>query len=149
MSRSETGLFKPGHSVKSPGRPPGPSRAELIAEYIEPHRIAILDKAIALAKQGDPASMKLMLERLAPTPKQDSERVTIPGFSEAATLQEKAEAVLAAAANGHCSADAAQKLLSVLNMYANAITATDHEKRLRAIEAGRAGQVVEELSDLA
>ncbi len=146
--RNETGLFKPGHAVKSPGRPPGPSRAELIAQYLEPHKLEILDKAISLAKQGDPSSMKLILERLAPAPRPEAERVTIPGFSHAKTLQDKAEAVIAAAASGHCSAEAAQRLLSVLQMYANSITATDHERRLQAIEAGRVAEVID-VSDLA
>ncbi|MFM9915282.1 MAG: hypothetical protein ACKVOX_05700 [Rhizobacter sp.] len=147
ITRADGGRFVAGQAPKSPGRPIGPSRAEQIAAYLEPHKQAVLDKAIELAKLGDPQSMKLVLERLAPIPKQDSERVSIPGFSDAGTLQAKAEAVLAAAASGHCSAEAAQKLLSVLDMYARAITATDHEKRLQAIESGRAGPVVGEIED--
>lgn len=142
IERGEGGRFLPGQAPKG-GRYPGPSRAEQIALYLEPHRQEILDKAIDLAKQGDPASMKLVLERLAPVPKQDSERVSIPGFANASTLQEKAEAVLAAAATGHCSAEAAQKLLSVLDIYSRAITATDHERRLQAVEQGRTITVAE------
>lgn len=122
---------------KSPGRPKGPSASERVAAYIEPHMEAILDKAIELAKLGDPASMKLIADRYAPPAKPDSERVTIPGFSDAATLAEKAEAVMAAAAAGHCSAEAAERLLRVLDIYARAVTATEHEERLRALEQGR------------
>lgn len=121
---------------KSPGRPRGPSAAERVQAYIEPHMQAILDKAIELAKLGDPASMKLLAERYAPSPKQDSERVTIPGFSNAATLAEKADSVMAAAAAGHCSAEAAERLLRVLDIYSRAVLHTEYEERLNALEAG-------------
>jgi hypothetical protein len=122
---------------RSPGRPKGPSASERVAAYIEPHMQAILDKAIELAKLGDPASMKLIADRYAPPAKPDSERVSIPGFSTAGTLQEKAQAVLAAAASGHCSAEAAERLLRVLDIYARAVTATEHEERLQALEQRR------------
>lgn len=137
--RDTEGRLLPGHGLKSPGRPQGPSRAEQIALYLEPHRKAVLDKAIELAKAGDPQSMKLVLERLAPIPRQDAERVTIPGFAEAATLQEKAQAVIQAAASGHCSAEAAERLLRVLDVYSRAIVADEHERRLQALEHGRGG----------
>lgn len=146
--RAESGHFKPGHSVKSPGRPIGPSRAEMVVRFLEPHREEVLQKLVDLAKLGDPSSMKLVVERLCPPAKPDSERVTIPNFAQASTLQEKAEAVLSAAANGHCSAEAAQRLLSVLDLYQRTVTATDHERRLGALESGRGGPVLE-LDDLA
>lgn len=136
--RDDEGRLLPGHALKSPGRPRGLSMAERIAQHIEPHRQEILDKAIALAKAGDPASMKLVLERLAPIPRQDAERVSIPGFAEAGTLQDKATAVMQAAATGHCSAEAAERLLRVLDIYAKAIVADEHERRLQALERGRA-----------
>lgn len=141
--RTPDGKFLPGHSVRSPGMVGGASRAERVAAYVEPHIKDVLDKAIDLAKKGDPQSMRLILERFAPLAKQDAERVTVPGLSQATTLEEKANAVIAAAAEGHISAEAAGKLLGVLRDYASTITATDHERRLKAIEEGRAARVIE------
>lgn len=141
--RTVDGRFLPGHSVRSGGMVGGASRAERIAAYVEPHIKDVLDKAIELAKKGDPQSMRLILERFAPLAKQDAERVSIPGFAAATTLEEKANAVIAAAAEGHISAEAAQKLLGVLRDYASTITATDHERRLKAIEDGKAARVIE------
>lgn len=141
--RTADGKFLPGHTVRSPGMSHGASRAERVAAYVEPHIKDVLDKAVELAKKGDPQSMRLILERFAPLAKQDAERVAIPGFSEAKTLQEKADAVIAAAAAGHCTAEAAARLLAVLRDYASTITATDHERRLQAIEEGRRGRVIE------
>lgn len=141
--RAADGKLLPGHSVRSPGMSHGASRAERVAAYVEPHIQEVLDKAIDLAKKGDPQSMRLILERFAPLAKQDAERVAIPGFADAKTLQEKADAVIAAAATGHCTAEAAGRLLAVLRDYAQTITASDHERRLQAIEEGRMGRVIE------
>lgn len=158
--RDSAGLFKPGHAVKSPGRPVGPSRAERLATSIEPHMPEIIQKAIDLAKQGDPASMKLLLERYAPIAKQDGERVVVDGFASAPTLEHKAQAVMVAVASGQVTAEAGERLLRTLDAYARVVVADDHEKRLQAIEAGRSapkpvtldngtGKVIDNLDDLA
>jgi hypothetical protein len=141
--RTADGKFLPGHSVRSGGMVGGAARAERVALYIEPHIKEVLDKTIELAKKGDPQSIRLILERFAPLAKQDAERVEIPGFADAKTLQEKADAVIAAAASGHCTAEAAARLLAVLRDYAQTITASDHERRLQAIEEGRNARVIE------
>jgi hypothetical protein len=135
--RDSGGLFKPGHSIKSPGKPLV-SRAERLAQTIEPHIPAVLAKAIELAKMGDPHSMKLVLERFAPIAKQDAERIQVEGFASAPTLELKAQAVMVAVASGQVSAEAGERLLRTLDAYARVVVADDHEKRLQAIEAGRA-----------
>jgi hypothetical protein len=135
--RLPDGTFRPGHMVKSPGRPVGPSRAERLAEAIEPHIPAVLEKAVELAKLGDPASMKLVLERFAPIAKQDGERVIVAGFATAPTLELKAQAVMLAVADGSVTAEAGERLLRTLDAYARVVVADDHEKRLVAIEQNR------------
>lgn len=134
--RTDTGLFKPGHAVRG-GRNPGPSRAERLAAAIEPHIPAILAKALDLAAQGDPHSMKLVLERYAPIAKQDGERVIVDGFATAPTLELKAQAVMLAVASGQVTAEAGERLLRTLDAYARVVVADDHEQRLKAIEDGR------------
>lgn len=141
-SSYETGVVRgeAGRWVKpprSPGRPVGPTRAEKIATFLEPHLEGTLTKLAELAKLGDGKSAELLLKYVAPPARPDAERVQIPGFSDAPDLKSKAEAVLAAAATGHCSAEAAQKLLAVLDVYARAVHATEMEERLAALEAGR------------
>lgn len=134
--RETDGKFRPGHAIKG-GRHPGPSRAERLAEAIEPHIPKIISKALELAAMGDPASMKLVLERYAPIAKQDGERVIVDGFASAPTLELKAQAVMAAVANGQVTAEAGERLLRTLDAYARVVVADDHEQRLQAIEAGR------------
>ncbi|ARU23827.1 hypothetical protein RSSE_c3446 [Ralstonia solanacearum] len=82
-------------------------------------------------------ALEIALTRLAPTPRQEAERVVVPGFREASTLQGRAEAVITAAACGEISAEAAERLLRVLDVYSKAILTTELERRLQALEQGR------------
>lgn len=141
--RDANGRLLPGHSVRSPGMSHGASRAERVAVYVEPHIKDVLNKAIDLAKKGDPRSMELVLKYHAPIARPDAERVSIPGITEATTLQEKAEKVIEAAATGHCTAEAAAKLLQMLDIYRQAIAVTDLERRMQALEEGRKPRVIE------
>lgn len=122
---------------KSPGRPVGPSRAERVAAYVEPHIQKVLDKAIDLALQGDPHSMKLVLERFSPLARADDERVSVPAFSAAPTLEGKSAAVMAAIAAGEVSAAAGTRLLQALETHVRVVTAGDVESRLAALEGGK------------
>ncbi|WP_434516436.1 hypothetical protein AB6Q56_07440 [Dechloromonas sp. ARDL1] len=136
-NRSPNGRFVAGHAVKSTGRPKGPSAAEQVRALIEPHKAAIIAKAVELAKMGDPASIKLCLERLAPIPRPEDEKVVVPGLADAPTLQAKATAILAAVAAGQISATAGDKLLRMLDTYSKAVVLDEHERRLQAIEGKR------------
>lgn len=137
--RAEDGKLLPGHSLKSPGRPRGPSASEQVRALIEPHRAEIIAKAVELAKLGDAASIKLCLERLAPIPRPEDEKVVVPGLKDALTLKDKATAILAAVADGQISATAGSQLLRMLDTYGKAVVLDEHERRLSAIE-GKSSQ---------
>lgn len=134
VERDEAGKLLPGHGLKSPGRPRGKSPSEQVRDLIEPHKEAIIAKAVQLATMGDPTSIKVCLERLAPAPRPEAEKVVVPGLKEAKTLQDKATAILAAVADGQISAEAGDKLLRMLDTYAKAVVVDEHERRLRALE---------------
>lgn len=137
INRNQDGRFVTGHAVKSTGRPKGPSAAEQVRALIEPHKAAIIAKAVELAKMGDPASIKLCLERLAPIPRPEDEKVVVPGLADAPTLQAKATAILAAVAAGQISATAGDRLLSMLATFSKAVVFDEHERRLQEIEGKR------------
>ncbi|OJZ17941.1 MAG: hypothetical protein BGP21_06410 [Thiobacillus sp. 65-29] len=134
VKRAEGGKLLPGHGLKSPGRPRGKSPSEQVRDLIEPHKAEIIAKAVQLAKMGDPTSIKVCLERLAPAPRPEAEKVVVPGLKEAETLQDKATAILAAVADGEISAEAGDKLLRMLDTYAKAVVVDEHERRLRTLE---------------
>lgn len=135
VDRTPNGQFVPGHSITGPGRPrKGMSESEKVRALIEPHKADIINKLVELAKAGDPQSIKLCLERLAPAPRPEAEMVVVPGLKEAGTMQEKATAILVAVADGNVSAEAGDKLLAMLDRYGRAVVLDEHERRLRAIE---------------
>jgi len=115
------------------------ARAEAVSGYIEPHVAEILEKAIELAKLGDPSSMKLLMERFTPVLKPEDEKVLVPGFTEQPTLEGKSAAVMSAVASGAISAAAGQRLLGLLETHVRVVTATDIEQRLSALEKGTLG----------
>lgn len=135
--REEGGRFVEGHAVKSPGRPRGPSESEKIRALLEPKKEAVIRKLVELAEAGDPVSIRLVLERLAPVPRPEAEKVVVPGLKEAGTLQAKATAILSAVADGQISAEAGDRLLRMLDTYGKAVVLDEHERRLQAIENRR------------
>ena len=147
VERAEAGRFLPGQAPRSPGRPRGLSAAEQVRALIEPHRAEIIAKAVDLAKLGDPQALKLCLERLAPTPRPEAEKVTVPGLAEAITLKAKAEAIMAAVGRGEVSAEAGDKLLRMLDTYSKAVALTEMEQRLAAIEGRASRQIPTLLGD--
>lgn len=122
-------------------------RAEQIRELLEPHRAELIAKTVELAKAGDPQCIKLCLERLAPTPRQEAEKVVVPGLADAITLKDKATAILAAVANGQISAEAGHRLMALLDVYRGAAIADDHERRLAAIEQGKAAPALPHVAE--
>jgi hypothetical protein len=138
QDRTQTGRFVAGHKVLSPGAPKGVSKSELIRGLLEPNREKACARLVELANAGDPAAMKLYFQYLAPPAKPESEMVKVPGLKNAVTMADKAFAVLGAVAEGQISAEAGNNLLRMLNTYMGAISMTEMQQRLAALEASRA-----------
>jgi predicted transcriptional regulator len=134
------------------GRPKGRSQSELVRVLIEPHRQALIDRALELTKSADPFAaanaLRICLERLAPAPKQESEKVEVPGLAEATTFAAKCEAVIAAVASGEISAEAGKSVLQLLDVYRRAHETDALERRIAALESGRAVQTIEPAPDV-
>ncbi len=132
---------------KSPGRPKGLSQSEKVRALLEPHREELIGRVLELTKSADPhaaaGALRIALERLAPAPKQEAERLDIPGLADATTFQGKCDAVIAAVANGEASADAGAKVLALLDVYRRALETdalveriASGEARIAALEGG-------------
>lgn len=123
---------------KSPGRPAGPTEAELIRRQLQPKKIEVLSKLAELAVAGEPRSIELFLRYFSPGARQEDEKFVVPGLAEATTMEDKAEAIVAAVSNGQISAAAGEKALALLEKYVRVVVADEHERRLQALEQGRA-----------
>lgn len=143
-----TGRLRPGHHVAPRDRwhPGKPTQAELIKQKLEPHREAVLEKAIDLARLGDPKAMQLVLQYLAPPARPEGERFNIPRLAHATTLQERADAIIEAVASAAISAETGAVALGLLEKYSKLIVVDDHERRLAALEGRAPGAVVIDVS---
>jgi hypothetical protein len=142
IERAPGGLFLPGQAPKSPGRARGPTEAQLIRTLLEPHRDALVAKAVELAKAGDPQAMRLCLERLGPAPKQDAERVHVPGLADEQTFAGKCDAVIRAVSTGEISAEAGERVLRLLDVFRKAHETDDLARRIEVLEGRRLPAVV-------
>ena len=146
--RDERGRLLPGAKLEGAGRKPGTSQADLVRKLIEPHRESLIDRAIDIALK-DPDShaaaraLELVLSRLAPTPRQEAEKVQVEGLAEATTFAGKCDAIITAVANGDISAEAGERVLKLLDIYRKAHETDDLAKRIAALEIGKHGVVIE------
>ncbi len=130
--RDKTGKWLPGTS----GNPSGqPANVRIIRELLEPHREALVAKAVALALAGDVTALRTCLERLAPPPRAEAPATVVSGLAEAQTLTEKAGAVISAVGSGEISPDTGERILQALASFAKVKEADELEKRIAELEA--------------
>lgn len=141
--RNPAGQFVSGYApkTKSPGAPRGPRASDQIRTLIEPHREALIARAVELALAGDPQALKLCLERLAPIPRQEAEKIIIPDLASAPTFSAKCEAVVGAIAGGHIAPEDGERILRMLDTYRRAHAVDNLERRVAQLEGG--GRLIE------
>lgn len=135
---------------KSPGRPKG-SQADKVRALIEPHRAALIDRALELTSSPEAHAainaIRVLLERLAPLPKHEAEKIELPALAEATTARDKAAVVVAAVAAGQITVEASEKLLRILESVHRVAKLEDLEQRLERLE-GKKVDVLDDGSDL-
>ena len=121
VSGNPEGRYKPGESGNPAGRPPGTrNRATESAELLlEGEAEALTRKAVELALGGDPAALRLCLDRLIAPHRERLVAFALPRMREP-------EGVLAPAE--------AAELVKVVDTFAKAIEMRDFNSRLTALE---------------
>ncbi len=127
------GRFKPGN----PGKPRGVRhRATALAEKIAATDLKdIVEKVVALAKEGDSAAYTALLNRLWPPPKGRLVQFELPPIETAADAEAAVGAILAAVAAGKLTVDEGDKLASIVHRKAETQHLRLIEERLAAVEA--------------
>lgn len=127
--------FEPGKSGNPKGRPRGvPDRRNQWREVLAEHLPEMIDKLIGRAKAGDEFAIKLILERVAPPLRPQSQSVVLPSLEIAEGIAAKAEAVLEALGAGQLSVDTGRNLLEAIATVAKIAEINDLLKRVETLE---------------
>jgi len=134
--------FAKGESGNPNGRPVG-SRHKvslLVEQLIENEAEALTRAALMLAKAGDGALLKALLDRLAPPRRERPVQVDLPPLQSPQDAPNIAAALLGLAASGELTPSEAQGLAGLLESYRRQSELADLEQRLQALEAAHANR---------
>jgi thioredoxin-like negative regulator of GroEL len=133
MKNKDT-LFKKGQPSPNPqGRPKGSGLSGKIRKAIESEQQEILQAVIDKAKSGDISAAKILLDRVCPSLKPETQQVALPQLSHG-SLTERATEVLNAVASGQLSPDAASQLISSISTLAKVVEMDEVINRLNSLE---------------
>lgn len=133
--RGKSGRFAPGESGNPAGRPRGSSnRATAFAQgLLDGDAEAIISKAVALAKEGEPVALRLCVERIIPR-RERSLSIDMRRIERAADLVQAVGDVIAAAAGGALTLPEAREFLALLESQRKALETEDLAVRIDALE---------------
>lgn len=130
-SRWQKGMPSPNPK----GRPPGiKERKAKVTEKLLDNVNGILDKMIQQALEGDSAAAALVVNRVLPVLRPQSEKVTFVLDADA-SISKQVEQVLAAIANGEVAPDVGKKIIEAVQSLASVRAIEDLEKRITELEA--------------
>jgi len=138
--RSRGQPFAPGQSGNPHGRPAGArNRVTALAQRLmdadaEPVILALIEAA----KGGDVAAIKLVLERVAPLPRNRPVHFAAPAIETPADLGAAMGAVLQAVAAGELAPDEAVSIASLIETRRRTIETLELDARIAALEQSKA-----------
>lgn len=130
--------WTPGCKSPNPkGRPPGiVDKRQKVAQALADDAPAIARVVIDAALEGDMQAASLVLARIAPSLKAQSEKVEF-AFDASAPVTTQIEQVLAGIASGAVAPDIGKQIIEAIGQLANARAAADLEARIAALEDAR------------
>ena len=135
--RNTAGKFILGNS----GRPKGTRNKKTIAieSLLEGQAEALTQTAITKALDGDSMALRLCMERIAPTPKDNPVSFSLPQMNSALDASHAAGSVLTAVSEGNLTPIEATRVMGLINSYRRTLELTDIENRLKVLEGEFAG----------
>ena len=129
--------FQKGQSGNPAGKRLGSGNhaTRMLDELMDGEAEAIGRVAIAEAKAGNPAVLKLIFDRIAPPRKDRHLAFELPPIETSADLTRATGALLAAVAEGELTPSEAAELGKLVDAHVKAIEVTDIQDRLARLEA--------------
>ena len=134
--RNTAGQFSKGNS----GRPRGSrNRATLAIEsLLQGQAEALTQTAVTKALEGDSVALRLCMDRIAPTPKDQPVSFSLSKIKNALDASEAAGSVLSAVSVGNLTPLEASRVMGLIDSYRRTLELTEIEERLRALETNNA-----------
>ena len=129
--RNTAGQFTEGNC----GRPKGSrNKATLAIEsLLQGQAEALTQTAVKKALEGDSMALRLCMERIAPTPKDQPVSFSLPKMHNALDASEAAR-VLTAVSEGELTPIEATRVMGLIDGYRRTLELTEIEQRLQALE---------------
>jgi hypothetical protein len=136
--RGALGRFRPGASGNPAGRPKGSRNkvTALCADLLGNDAESIMERLIKMAKKGEPAALRLAVERLVPirAARDRAVELDLPDVRSAADLVIAAGAVIQHAACGALTLTEAREFMVLLEGQRKAIETSELAVRIEALE---------------
>lgn len=116
------------------GRPPGMSKASKLMRQMLEDASEVVDAVLAKAREGDSAHAALVLNRILPALRSQSQCVQFQ-FDPSLPIARQVEQVLAAVAAGEVPPDVGQTIVAMINALGNVRAVETLEERLTMLEA--------------
>ena len=131
--RNRVGQFTEGNC----GRPKGSRNKATLAikSLLEGQAEALTQTAVTKALEGDSMALRLCMERIAPTPKDQPVSFSLPTMNNSLEASEAAGSVLTAVSEGQLTPIEATRVMGLIDSYRRTLELTDIEERLQAWEA--------------
>ena len=129
------GEWYPGMKSPNPaGRPPGQNKQTKLLNRMLEEAGEVMDAVLAKAKEGDPASAGLVLSRILPTLRAQSQTVAFD-LDPTLPLAAQVEQVLLAISTGKLAPDIGRQIIEAIGTLGNIRAVEDLESRLVILEA--------------
>jgi hypothetical protein len=136
--------FKPGQSGNPAGRAVGSRNKKTLAVEAElfEHAQELVDDLVKRAKRGEPAAMRLCMERILPTGRGRPLPIELPPVRSAADAQAAADVIMDALKEGALSAREAVDLINVVAALTRLTGALEFIKKVARMEVAKAAQTL-------
>jgi hypothetical protein len=127
--------FEPGN----PGRPPGSKNkvTQIVEQLAEGHAEQLIQKVVELAKAGDVACLRILLDRLWPPRKGQPVNLNMPPINNSQDVLAAIVSIWTAVGEGRITPDEASALSGVADRSIQAIKLEDIIKRIESLEKAR------------
>jgi hypothetical protein len=127
--------FKPGN----PGRPPGSKNkiTQIVEQLAEGDAEELIQTAVELAKAGNVACLRMLLDRICPPRKGQPVNINMPPINNPQDLPSAIVSIWTAISEGSITPDEASALFGVVDRTVQAIELKDVVQRLENLEKAR------------